>query len=275
MSADPAQQAQNAASAMKTIVDLAADHPEFKQAGTNLAKSARTITALIDNCLLPIAAVNYAFEKGKTYFQEKFTSDLTEATSQIPPENLIEPKASIAAPILQGLTFAHDEPDLKSLFLSLLGSSMDGRVAERAHPAFVEVLRQITSEEARLLKGILSTDTVLPVAEIRVKVPDSSDYNVFERNVISTGDTETGRPIKIARMSVMIDNWSRLGIVFVTYSARVGGTNAYDWVEDRPEYKDAVSSFGKERIFFEKGGMSLTSFGREFALAVNQRAPKL
>jgi Abortive infection alpha len=264
---DPTQQALNAASAAKTIVDLAANQPEFKEAGTNLAKSAKTVTALIDNCLLPIAAVNFAFDKGKQYFQKQFKNDLEQATATIPTENIIEPKASIAAPILQGLTFSHEEPELKSLFLNLLKSSMDNRVSDRAHPAFVEVIRQLTAEEARLLRTVLTSNIILPIAEIRKATAGGDGYNVLKTHVLSIMNTETNQPIVLARMSAMVDNWCRLGLISVTYRAYPTGDSQFNWVESRPEYIDAVKKFGKEHVTFEKGGMIVSSFGHEFRLA--------
>ncbi len=49
-------------------MELSADTPELKESGENISKSALTLTKAINNCLLPIAAVNYAFDKGRGYF---------------------------------------------------------------------------------------------------------------------------------------------------------------------------------------------------------------
>lgn len=91
------------------IIKAAGDNPEVKEAGKNLGKTALTITKIINNALLPIAAVNFAFDKARIYYKEKFQQELSQKTSAIPSESIIEPKASIAGPALQGLAFTHEE----------------------------------------------------------------------------------------------------------------------------------------------------------------------
>jgi len=59
-----------------------------------------------------------------------------EKAAGIPPEHVVEPKASIAGPALQALAFSHEEPDLREMYLNLLRASMDARTAKVAHPAF-------------------------------------------------------------------------------------------------------------------------------------------
>lgn len=268
MSSDPTQQAQNAASAMKTIVDLAADHPEFKQAGTNLAKSAKTITALVNNCLLPIAAVNYGFERGRRYFQDRFPAEFARKVESIPPENLQEPKASIASQILQGLTFAHDEVELKELYLNLLKQSMDSRVSSQSHPAYVEILRQITSEEARLLNGILRSDGLLPIVEVRRNVGPTGGYQVLRSNIMSSFDTATKKPVIISDLSAKVDNWCRLGLITVSYERHLTDDRLYAWVKEWPEYLELVSPHPDGEAYPKNGVLTVTSFGKAFARAV-------
>jgi|TARA_B110000971_G_scaffold115823_1_gene118708 hypothetical protein len=79
------------------------------------------------------------------------------------------PKASIAGPTLQGLAFTHKEINLKEVFLNLLATSMDNRKANVAHPAFVEIVKQLNSEEAGLVRGILQSQVPMPIVEIYIK----------------------------------------------------------------------------------------------------------
>ena len=74
-----------------TIVQLASDSPELTHAGRNFAKSALTISKAVNNVLLPIAAVNFAFDKAHAYFTNRFESDLEDATRAIPSDEIVEP----------------------------------------------------------------------------------------------------------------------------------------------------------------------------------------
>ena len=84
------------------IIKAAGDNPNVKAAGQNLGQTALTITKTINNALLPLAAVNFAFDKARVYFAEKFQHDISQKATTIPQEQLVEPNASIAGPALQG-----------------------------------------------------------------------------------------------------------------------------------------------------------------------------
>lgn len=265
---DPTQQAQNTASALKTIVDLAADHPEFKKAATNLAMSANTVTALLDNCLIPIAIVNYGFKKGRDYFEKVFPSELNEKLAEVPQENLVEPPASIAAPILQALTFAHEDKNLKEMFLNLLKSTMDSRVSSHAHPGFVDVIRQLSPEEARLLSGVLKQEVPWPIVQIRISKLNGTVYNLIRTHVMNICDEEVNLPVVISRLDLMIENWIRLGLVNVQYTEKLNDAGIYDWVDARPELQHERKVRLDQEIVWHPGTLRVTAFGRSFAVAV-------
>jgi hypothetical protein len=99
---DSLKAAKEAVSAIGEVIKIAGENPDAKAAGRDLAKAARTITTAINVCLLPIAAVNYGYEKARIYFQSRFPIDLEDATANIPPESLIDPKASLEVPCFKG-----------------------------------------------------------------------------------------------------------------------------------------------------------------------------
>ena len=55
---------------------------------------------------------------------------MEEVAKEIPPDEIVEPRSSVAGHALEGLVFAHDEPDPESTYLGLLRAAMDGRTAE-------------------------------------------------------------------------------------------------------------------------------------------------
>jgi hypothetical protein len=251
------------------VIRLAGDDPQVKQAAGELGKSAVTITKTINNALLPLAAVNFAFDKARKYFSEKFDSDLQDKAKNIPLESLIEPKASIAGPALQALAFAHEEDALKNLFLELIASAMDGRKSSAAHPAFVEVLKQLQSEEARFLGSILPLQN-LPIGQIRRVTKSSRSYTVVCSHVLSMVDDQTEKPVITPGFPAMIDNWIRLGLIDVSYETSLTDKRKYDWLGDRPEMTSvSPEPEGSEySIEWKHGVLIVTDFGKQFASAV-------
>jgi hypothetical protein len=251
------------------VIRLAGDDPQVKQAAGELGKTAVTITKTINNALLPLAAVNFAFDKARKYFAERFEADLQEKAKQIPPEALVEPKASVAGPALQALAFAHEEDVLRNLFLELIAGSMDARKASSAHPAFVEVLKQIQSEEANLLKSLLRSQNH-PIGQIRRVTKSTGGYNVVCSHVLGIVNLKTKQPAVTQGLPAMIDNWVRLGLVNVSYDAHLTEESRYDWLKDRPEMTAlAVEPADSDhKIEWARGVLVVTDFGKQFAKAV-------
>jgi hypothetical protein len=64
-----------------------------------------------------------------------------------------------------GLSYTFEEPSLKDLYLNLLATASDDRRADQAHPAFAEIIKQLTPDETKLLNSTLrNRDT--PMARI-------------------------------------------------------------------------------------------------------------
>ncbi|MDR1227943.1 MAG: DUF4393 domain-containing protein [Azoarcus sp.] len=104
---DPIKVAQDGVSLVAEIIKAAGNDPQIKEAAGNLGRTAVTLTKTINNVLVPLAAINFAFDKARAYFSGKFQQDIVEKAQSIPPEHIVEPKASIAGPTLQGLAFTH------------------------------------------------------------------------------------------------------------------------------------------------------------------------
>lgn len=252
------------------IIKSAGDNPSVKAAGQELGRTALTLTKTINNALLPLAAVNFAFGKAHAYFTEKFQSDLAEKAATIPHDQVIEPKASIAGPALQGLASAHEEPDLKEMYLNLLACSMDGRVSTSAHPAFVEIIRQLDGEEAKLIRGCLQTPNGTSITEIRLVDVGKNSWEVLYRHLLHYRDLATKTPKANPRLPAFVDNWIRLGLVEVDYTKYVASENAYEWVAQRPEFLKFKAELENmtQKVEFQQGILVRTSLGEQFAAVV-------
>jgi hypothetical protein len=249
------------------VIKAAGDNPNVKAAGSELGQTALTITKTINNALLPLAAVNFAFDKAKAYFAGKFQQEIAAKTAEIPPEDIIEPKPSLAGPALQGLAFAHEEPNLKEMYLNLLAVSMNLTTAGNAHPAFVEIIRQLTSTEARLAAEFLKIDGGQPIAEIQLTGMEGGGYQTLYRHLLPlmAGDVH----VEDMRIPAMVDNWVRLGLVAVHYDKHLMAPNAYAWVPERPEYKRLTSrETHKHKLNTVKGIIARTALGKQFGEAV-------
>ncbi|MGL5814908.1 MAG: DUF4393 domain-containing protein [Aeromonas sp.] len=267
---DPVKTVNDGVLIVAEVLKAAGDAPQVKEAAGNLGQTAVTLTKAINNVLLPLAAVNFAFDKARAYYNSKFQQDLAEKTKDIPPEHIIEPKASIAGPTLQGLAFTHEEPNLREMYLNLLTTSMDGRSASFAHPAFVEIIKQLDSEEAHLIKGVLQSQRPHPIVQIIRTLKENGGYQQLVLHVLNLTSLEKKEPIENKRLPAIIDNWIRLGLVEVTYGSHLVEDGIYSWVDKRPEFLRLINDPQPDeaKIEFEKGIMRCTDLGKRFAHAI-------
>ncbi len=153
--------------------------------------------------------------------------------TDIPQDCIVEPKPSIAGPTLQGIAFSIEEKELKEMFLNLLGSSMDKRASGSVHPSYVEIIKQLTCEEARWLKDLFSSEVqAYEVAQLWHIESDNS-HSVLQPYMLDVVD-EAGVPECCPEIVSMIDNFIRLGLITVDFSCYVSDST-YKWVRSRPE----------------------------------------
>lgn len=277
--------ATKASEAIAGLIKAAGESSQGKVAADNLGKTAVTITSTINNALLPLAAVNYAFDKAKKYFTEKFANDFKQKAKNISSEQLVEPDPSIAGPVLQGLAFNHENEDLREMYLNLLSVAVDDSRNNTAHPAFVDVLRQITPFEAQIINQLLSEPST-PIARVVLVDKDfettrKANHMVsVKQHLLNIIDSETGICSADSRLELMVDNYCRLGLITVDYEKSLADEDEYMWAYEHPLFKlyndgnggkgTLTSNDGKHtfRVALQFGILRLTVFGNLFAVAV-------
>lgn len=270
---NPAAHPIGAASLAGEIMAIAKDNPAAREAGDYATRSLVIVSRTVHNVLLPFAAMNFGIQKAEAYFRERFTGQLAEKTSHTPPQDLTEPKPSIVAPAIQALAFSHDERELRDMYLSLIATAMDGRSPEEAHPAFVEVIRQLSAEEAVHLRSIIRNGSHHPIVEFRAKSPSGSGWESRAKHILNLVRASSRVPEEDLQMPVFVDNWIRLGLVTVDYTTFLTREDVYDWAEARPEYLRAASTLSVgESVEVAHGTLIVSAFGRRFSAAVGMNA---
>jgi hypothetical protein len=129
-------------------------------------------------------------------YQDRFEKYLERVRSAVPTENQIDCSSTIAGPIFERLKYIEETSHLKELYLNLLTRAIDKDRVNEAHPAFLSVIEQLSSDEAIIIKSLaskrvhlkLKVDTVVEMGSI----PDNekiieNDFPVevlaFEENI--------------------------------------------------------------------------------------------
>ena len=253
---------------VKELLNAAKDSEDLKLAGKKMGRSLATIATTIENALIPLAALNFGIQKAKEYFSEKFSDEFSRKIGDIPPEYLVEPKTSVAGPALQGLAFSLDEPNLKELYLNLLKTSVDGREVDKAHPSYVEIIKQISSAEVAHLNNIMTFTGSIAIARFKQNY-NSGGFVIIDKYVMQATSDSDGSQAFAPELEYMIENWIRLGLINVDFMRKRNDDSSYAWVEENPRFISLKSKDDDSKnTSFDMGIYEVTAFGSAFASAV-------
>lgn len=84
-------------------------------------------------------------------YQDRLFKRLDKVRDAVPENNQIEAPASLAGPILEKFRYLEDENYLTELYMNLLSRAIDKERINEAHPAFPNIIDQLSPDEAMLL----------------------------------------------------------------------------------------------------------------------------
>jgi hypothetical protein len=112
-----------------------------------VSKSLKTVAEAINVALSPVKGLIWGYEQ-----LEKFLlTNVAEKLKHIPPERICSPKPNLAGPTLEALKYSGHDEYLREMFAKLLATALDSETTGKAHPAFVEIIKQLNSKEAKLI----------------------------------------------------------------------------------------------------------------------------
>lgn len=234
-------------------------------AAREVGKALQTVAKTVNIALTPISMLVWGYEQIKDFVCEKVTGRLKD----IPPENIVTPAPNVAVPLLDALRYTGYESALCELYANLLAASMDKSMKGGAHPAFVEIIKQLTPDEARLINLFADPHLPFPLLTIRWehKNPTTerrggldvcTNFSLFASNAgLEYSD----------QMPVYIGNLSRLRLIEIPEFFEYTTPGVYQALENASEIKSL-----KERIesnpdlicVVQKKGIKITDFGKQF-----------
>lgn len=243
--------------AVQTIPELYHDgmQPAIQETGKTLALIPKTINAALAGLQQWIAYREYNVEETKKL--------LAKNLEKVDVDKIVPPETYIAVPAIQALSYSMNSDDLRSMYANLLATSMNADKKWNVHPSFVEVIKQLSPDEAKLLKS-LTTDSY-PIIDLK-RVKPSGKFNVILRNFTDIADEICEHPDKIFSY---LDNLKRLELIEIPFGTYIADESVYKHLEEHPYIKMIQTSvnveLGKDQTFkFERKYFRLTQYGRDF-----------
>jgi Abortive infection alpha len=178
-------------------------------AAQEMGKALQTVAKTVHIALAPVSALVWGYDQIKEFVATK----VSERLKNVPPENIISPKPNVAGPALEALRYTGHEERLSDMYANLLAASMDKSTAQGAHPAFVEIIRQLTPDEAKLVSLFLK-EMPFPLLNVRweYKTPTEEKKGGLDVLVNFSQLGEAAGCEFIHLVPAYIDNLCRLGL---------------------------------------------------------------
>jgi hypothetical protein len=248
--------------AVANLVDKVPIYQDLVQpVAIQIGKALGTVGQAVNVALIPVTGIVW----GAAQIQEFIQSRLTTKLANVPPESIQTPDLAIAGPAIESLRFTGHKESISELYANLLATSMDSNTARTAHPGFVEIIRNLSSDEAKILMYLGATEDV-PLVNIWVWSAD--------RSVVSLGSCACtiGLDAGCEHSDLVLaglKNLERLGLVNMPKET-LAKKGIYDRILNDPKVKriaQEIDAMEDKKAEFEKFCAELSVLGELFSAA--------
>lgn len=242
--------------AKDAYADLA--HPAAHATGELVGLVPRAVKAALQPLEKWILLREYNIAETKRLLEEKLKN--------VNPENIVPPEAHIAVPALQSISYCMDNDELRDMYANLLANSMNKVVRNGVHPAFVEIIRQLCPDEAKILK-VIAIKEVIPTISLRAENKSGAGKTVVKD---FSDITEEAHCENVGAYNQYFENLIRLGLLEHAGSYQFLTSNEnYQKLETHSvisRVKEMIPHMSPDCPFprIQKSYIYMTSFGKAF-----------
>lgn len=201
---------------LKTVPKIYDDglKPAVSEGGKVLARIPRLINAALAPLDKWILTREYNVEETKNLLEIKLAN--------IDPEKIVSPEPYVAVPAIQALSYSIDNMELRNLYANLLAKSMYEDTKFDVHPCFVEIMKQLSPQDVRVLNAKYGVATSVAVDIYTLPTyPEQNRYlcskNISNISMVLDYDYDV--------INVSFDNLIRCGIIEIRNE--IGEFNTY------------------------------------------------
>lgn len=251
--------------AKEAVKEVAKD--AYADVGRPIAKPTGQLVGLVPRAIKAALAPVEKWVLQREYNVAETQKLLEIKLQNITPAFITPPEPHIAVPALQYISYCMDNEELRDMYANLLANSMNSVVKNGVHPGFVEIIKQLSPDEAKFLK-YMKTNTSIPTISLRY------EYNDYKKGGVDVVKEFTNVPALAGceqkyNGEQYIDNLVRLGLL----ERRTGNSfidkTRYDPLKNDPalaQYNsiDLAKQHGFDKCEFAEHIVRLTAFGEKF-----------
>jgi hypothetical protein len=239
---------------------------EFGKELAPLGKEVGDVSLKVGRMLLrPIEGLVGGLERIGAWLEAAVTKRLR----NVPQDKIVAPSARIAVPAVQALIYSMDDELIREMFANLLAADMNTDTKASAHPAFIEIIKEMTSNDARVFLRVVES------AHIRFKVALRSGAQLRMREVYFSLKLEN---LDRHLIAYSFGNLSRLGLVEFQDNegparAELEEQTKTDWamleeiarsIGSNPNAMESMEFTEPPFVHVQRSGIYSTGFGIEF-----------
>lgn len=238
--------------------------PGAKQVGRAL----ETVGKAVNVALAPLSAIVWGYEKICNHLEQKLEQKL----ANVPAEDIQTPKANVAVPIIEGMRNVSEDKNLQELYANLLANAMNKKYAHGVLPSFGEIVKNLTSDEAKILLLLTTPGKIFPIVQVR-NAHLSKDNVVESWTIFYNHLSLLGKKANCEyphQTPVYLENLSRLRLIDISYTEYYTSEGAYDELLNdsfTKELQAKIESVPNKKCEFAKGYTELSVFGKKFCEA--------
>lgn len=232
----------------------------IQPAAKEVGKGLETVAKAINLALEPVRGLVWGYEKIK----DCINSELPKKLQGVNPEKIIAPQPNVAGPTLEAMRYTGHQDELRELFMNLLASSMNSDSAKDAFPSFVEIIKQMTPDEAKLL-DFLAKSEVRPIIDLVKKQKNARGQSVVFTNYSHFGKTSKCKYPELTPAYLV--NLCRLGILDIPIYGHYTEESIYKPLINDPVVKSNIEQIESDPNIstkIEKKVVNITDFGLKF-----------
>ena len=222
-----------------------------------------TVVGVFDILLAP-------FQIAKIYKDaklEEIKNNIIEKSKSIPEEDLKETAdLSIVGPALEAMKYTIMNDDLNELFENLLVSSLDKK--KNVFPGFVDIIKQLNSDEAKLLKYLAQHGETYPVISLRCEKKDGNGGLDIVNNYTNIGYGVCENP---SLTTTYLVDLARFGLIEFAQGKYLIDDKLYEPLINHKDIKGIDNNVFNLKGFNDyhivKSYFKITEYGKEFISA--------
>ena len=194
-----------------------------------------------------------------------YANDINQEVNAIPQEQINQsPDIGVLGPALESSKYYVEDERVRKMFAKLIGAELDLRKAGKIHHSFVDIIRQMSSNDAKLLSLIPKSG---PLAEIRLYIQGQNRYiRVGPQNILLLPPTINDN---FQKNAVSLNNLNRLGLIEIDHQFSLTDKSFYDPYENLQYYLQARQTLLNEptkysKVDIRKGSFLMTEYGELF-----------